>query len=107
MATRRDKHWFKFGVNFATSAAADGDSAPIVTSHLKNLMIQIAGTFTADVTIKTRLDPSLEFVELSTISAGALVAMPNDAPVSDVMITVSNWVSGEVSALLVGRTSQE
>lgn len=107
MANRRDKHWAKFGPSFATTASADGDSESIVTSHLKNLAIQVGGTFVADVTIKVRLDPSLELIEIATVSAASLVPIPNDAAVSDVMITISGYVSGGVKALLVGRTAQE
>ncbi len=107
MAKRRDKHWFKFGEDYATTASGDGDSAPIVAHHLANLMIQISGTFEAEVVVKTRLDASLEFLELATVSAPGFVTVPSDAPVNDVMITVDNYVSGSIKAVLVGRTSQE
>jgi hypothetical protein len=107
MANRRDPHWFKFGEDYATTASGDGDSAPIVTRHLKNLMIQVDGEFQADITVKTRLDPSLSYLDLVTLSAPGFVAVPNDASMSDVTVVVSGYVSGSIRALLVGRTSQE
>jgi hypothetical protein len=107
MAARRDKHVFKFGGSFAQTATGDGTSEPVITSHLRNLLIQVNGTFEADVSVQTRVDPSLDFLELSQLSAPGFVSIPNDAPVSDVQIVVSNYVSGSIKCVIVGRTAQE
>lgn len=106
MANRRDKHSFKTSSD-STVFDADGDSKRVITRHLKNCVIQVNGTFSADVTVMTRVDTSFAFVELGTLSGPGMIAIPNDAPVEDVKIAVSGYVSGELSAILVGRTSQE
>ncbi len=103
MARRRDPHPFKM----AADGQGDGTSERVITRHLKNVGIQIDGTFQADVSVQTRLAPALSFIEITQVSGPALVPIPNDMPVYDVQLVVTNYVSGEIEGLLVGRTSQE
>ncbi len=105
MANRRDPHTFCFGN--ALSATANGDSEPIIARHLKNVVVQIDGTFVATVSVRTRVESTLSFIEIAAVTAKALVPIPNDAAVHDVMLVVSGYVSGSLTGTLVGRTSQE
>ena len=103
MANRRDQHPFYF----ENGGTMNEESASVVTRHLKNLAIQIDGEFAATVTVMVRLDPSLSFVPLSSVMSPDIVYPPNDASYSDVKLTITDYVSGQVVAKLVGRTSQE
>lgn len=104
MANRRDVHSFFFET---LGGEGDEESAPIIARHLKNTAIQISGTFEADVSVMTRIDPALDFSELAALTAPGFVFPTNDASMHDYKVVIDNYVSGTVVAKLVGRTSQE
>ncbi len=84
----------------ASDGAADGTSAPLVIRAYWGHVVQIGGAFSATVTIKGRLDPSMDYALLDQTTAPKLV--PVHHPMHDLVIEVSDHASGQVSAMYAG-----
>lgn len=103
MSNRRDPYFF----TLPNDGQADGIGTVPPIAYLRNIAIQIDGTFVADISLEVQLVPALSFVELATTSAPTLLTIPNDAPVHQIRLVVSNYVSGQIVAALVGRTARD
>ena len=75
-------------------------SKTIIGGHYWGHVIQIDGTFVADVTVEVRVSASLGFAPLTTVSGQAIV--PIGYPVHSVRLTITNYVSGQVVAAYAG-----
>lgn len=88
-----------------TPAGTDnGTTNPESVGHLRQLAVQIDGTFTASIKIQGRLHPSLGMVDLATVSAPGITAITT--PVSDIQLTVSGYASGTIVAWFAGFNAQ-
>jgi aminoglycoside phosphotransferase (APT) family kinase protein len=90
--------------NLASGGAADGVSAPEIVGFCVSKTVQIGGTFSATVTIQGRVSPSDAWVDLTSVTAGAIYVV--EAAVYDLQIVVSAYVSGTVTATFAGFNAQ-
>lgn len=88
-----------------TPGQADGTTLPETVAHLRDVAVQVDGTFVATIQIQGRLHPSLGFVNIgSPITTPSIVAIT--LPVSDLQLVVSGYGSGTVKAYVAGFNVQ-
>lgn len=86
---------------FETSdGEANETSAPIVAGHYWGHVVQIDGTFAADVTVQVRVSNSLSYADVQTVSGPAII--PIGYPIQSVRLVIANYTSGQVVAAYAG-----
>lgn len=87
-------------VHLASDGAANGTSQAVKVGHYWGHVLQVDGEFEANVTVKGRLSASLGYFPISTLSAPGLV--PISHPLHDLVVEVSDYVSGQVVVVYAG-----
>lgn len=89
----------------ATPGQDNGTTLPETVAHLRDVAVQVDGTFVGTVQIQGRLHPSLSFQNIgSALTQPGLVAIT--LPVSDLQLVVTGYGSGTIVAWVAGFNAQ-
>lgn len=97
---------FKEQFQLASNGGGNGASEFVWIKGIAEKTIHVGGTFTADVSIETRLDPSLDFEPIGmTISDSGIAQLTGTY--DQVRIVVTNYMSGTIVAFINGQQAMQ
>jgi len=84
-------------------AGANGPGDPFVCADFLSRVVEVSGTFVADVAVEVRIENTWAVVQ--TVSGSSVVAIADQINPKDVRINVSNYISGQPIAFFAGQAT--